>query len=124
SARGDARPADFYTIRVMGTTRPAALLLNLSAVRHVRNNAFVMMWKLHLLFASWFLMALAVVAAPLPSASSGFLEEYCLEFYDGDAKKGGFDLTLKFDLLNPQDFARWVMVYDRVSNGEMPPKKK
>ncbi len=40
-------------------------------------------------------------------------------------KKGGLDLTaLKFDLQNRQTFASWVLIHDRVSAGEMPPKKK
>ncbi len=40
-------------------------------------------------------------------------------------KKGGLDLTaLKFDPANSTNFSRWVLVHDRVNNGEMPPKNK
>jgi hypothetical protein len=36
---------------------------------------------------------------------------------------GGLDLTaLGFDLNAPQVFAEWEKVYDRLRNGEMPPK--
>lgn len=40
-------------------------------------------------------------------------------------KKGGLDLAaFPYDLAQPTNFAKWVLVHDRVSNGEMPPKKK
>src|SRR5262245_50801581 len=40
-------------------------------------------------------------------------------------KRGDLDLTtLKFDLANSTNFSQWVLVHDRVGNGEMPPKKK
>ena len=39
--------------------------------------------------------------------------------------EGDLDLTaLKFDLANPTNFSKWVLVHDRVADGEMPPKKK
>lgn len=54
-----------------------------------------------------------------------FLEKHCFDCHDSDTKKGGLDLTaLKFNLSDPKEFTAWVAVNDRVSNGEMPPKKK
>jgi hypothetical protein len=54
-----------------------------------------------------------------------FLQKHCVECHDADVKKGDFDLTaLKFDLENSTNFSKWVLVHDRVCNGEMPPKKK
>jgi len=54
-----------------------------------------------------------------------FFSKHCVECHDADAKKGGFDLTaLKPDFGNPETFARWVKVHDRIESGEMPPKKK
>src|SRR2546430_153408 len=54
-----------------------------------------------------------------------FVEKNCVECHDADTKKGGLDLSaLKFDPANLTNFSRWVLVQDRVSNGEMPPKKK
>jgi hypothetical protein len=48
-----------------------------------------------------------------------------VECHDADSKKGGLDLTsLNFTLDKPESFASWVAVHDRVSAGEMPPKKK
>src|SRR5947208_14511277 len=65
------------------------------------------------------------MARDLPLASRQFVEQYCVECHDADTKKGGLYLTaLKFDPANSTNFSRWVLVHDRVSKGEMPPKKK
>src|SRR5438132_11249896 len=70
-------------------------------------------------------VAAPVMAHDLPRASRQFVEQYCVECHDADTKKGGLDLTaLKFEPANSTNFASWVLVHDRVSNGEMPPKKK
>src|SRR5437867_11974228 len=76
-----------------------------------------------------FYMLLAVVAASsagtLPPTERQFLDKHCFECHDAEVKKGGLDLTaLKFDLANSTNFSTWVLVHDRVSKGEMPPKKK
>src|SRR5213082_2243079 len=66
-----------------------------------------------------------VIAGDVPVAVRQFVEKNCVECHDTDTKKGGLDLTaLKFDPANLTNFSRWVLVHDRVSNGEMPPKKK
>ncbi|PYM13173.1 MAG: hypothetical protein DME18_09600, partial [Verrucomicrobia bacterium] len=76
-------------------------------------------------FSSLFAAAAPVMAADLPRATRLFVEKHCVECHDEDAKKGGLDLTaLKFDPASSTNFSRWVLVHDRVSNGEMPPKKK
>ncbi len=65
-----------------------------------------------------------VIAAELPPHSQHFIQSHCVECHDADTRKGGLDLTsLKFDIANPTNFSRWVLVHDRVSKGEMPPKK-
>src|SRR5260370_42082349 len=62
---------------------------------------------------------------PAPKAVPALLESHCFECHNSDLKKGGLDLTaLKFETKNPDTFGRWVQVLDRVSAGEMPPKKK
>src|SRR6266850_1023172 len=59
------------------------------------------------------------------AALQPFLQKHCFECHDPDTQKGGLDLTvLKFDTGNSTNFARWVLVHDRVADGEMPPKKK
>src|SRR5436309_8221451 len=65
------------------------------------------------------------MALDLSRASRQFVEQYCFECHDADTKKGGLDLAaLQFDPANSTNFSTWVLVHDRVSNGEMPPKKK
>jgi hypothetical protein len=54
-----------------------------------------------------------------------FIEKYCVECHDTPTKKGGLDLTrLRFDPANLTNFNNWVLIHDRVTKGEMPPKKK
>ncbi|MDB6033913.1 MAG: hypothetical protein JWM16_4251 [Verrucomicrobiales bacterium] len=66
----------------------------------------------------------------LPVAAAGpdlqpFLQKHCFECHDSDTKKGGLDLaSLKLDLEVSTNFSKWVAIYDRVEQGEMPPKKK
>src|SRR5216110_2933096 len=81
--------------------------------------------KIFVWFSPLFVVAAPVAARDLPRASLQFVEQYCVECHDADTKKGGLDLTaLKFDPANSTNFSGWVLVHDRVSNGEMPPKKK
>jgi hypothetical protein len=69
--------------------------------------------------------ATPVFAVELPSSCRQFLDSHCVECHDAEAAKGGLDLTkLKFDLPASTNFSEWVLVYDRVSKSEMPPKKK
>lgn len=65
------------------------------------------------------------VAATFPASERRFVEKHCFECHDAEVKKGGLDLTaLKFDFANSTNFSTWVLIHDRVSKGEMPPKKK
>jgi hypothetical protein len=51
-----------------------------------------------------------------------FLEAHCLDCHDADAKKGGLDLsTLRYDLTDRELRRTWVLVFDRINKGEMPP---
>ena len=66
----------------------------------------------------------AWAGAPPPTGRQ-FLEKHCVECHDAEVKKGGLDLTaLDFRLTDTTNFSQWVLVHDRVSSGEMPPKKK
>ena len=57
--------------------------------------------------------------AEVPSAT--FIDQHCIECHDADVKKGGLDLSsLAFDPAN----STWIKVFQRVRDGEMPPKKK
>ena len=63
--------------------------------------------------------------AELPQGASAFLDQHCTECHDAEMKKGGLDLgALKFDLANADAFQGWQKIFERVRDGEMPPKKK
>ncbi len=67
----------------------------------------------------------AGAAERLSSALAEFSENHCLDCHEGEDAKGGLDLTaLGFDLTNAETMRKWVLIHDRVSQGEMPPKKK
>lgn len=56
---------------------------------------------------------------------TSFFQKYCFECHDADTQKGNLDLTaLKPNFTDRELFARWATVYDRITAGEMPPKKK
>ena len=60
-----------------------------------------------------------------PAPTQAFIEQHCAGCHDDVEKKGDLDLTaLAFAPKDPKNFATWVKVHDRVSAGEMPPKKK
>src|SRR5437867_2903046 len=54
-----------------------------------------------------------------------FFETHCYGCHEASVKKGGLDLSaLKNDATNPENFARWLKIHDRIESGEMPPTKK
>jgi mono/diheme cytochrome c family protein len=76
-----------------------------------------------------FLLALPAVPPPQAREAPGdvkrFLERHCSDCHEGEGAKGGLDFErLRFDPAEPKSFARWVAVFDRVRDGEMPPARK
>ena len=66
-----------------------------------------------------------LLAGELPPAVRDLVQNRCIDCHDAVTKKGDLDLDgLRFDPANPENFARWVKIYDRVESGEMPPKKR
>ena len=64
-------------------------------------------------------------AAAFAADQNSFFETHCIECHDADSRKGELDLTaLSTDYSQAEPFARWVKVFDRISDGSMPPKKK
>ena len=54
-----------------------------------------------------------------------FLEKHCYECHDDDVSKGDLDIyNLDFKPKDPQNFAIWERIFERVEDNEMPPKKK
>lgn len=71
------------------------------------------------------LAAAGAAPAELSPKVHAVFEEHCFDCHDADTKKGGLDLTaLGQDWGNRPTFATWERVFDRVADGEMPPKKR
>ncbi|MES2598861.1 MAG: DUF1592 domain-containing protein [Verrucomicrobiota bacterium] len=67
----------------------------------------------------------AAAVLPAPAPLSTFIDQHCVECHDADVKKGGLDLTaLSFDLEKESGLKAWQHVFERVRDGEMPPKKQ
>lgn len=63
----------------------------------------------------------AQAAKPFAEADA-FLRKNCVACHSSKAPKGGVNLAaLDFEAANPDNFATWVKVHDRVASGEMPP---
>jgi hypothetical protein len=73
------------------------------------------------------LITLCALLPTLPghAESPAFFSKHCSECHDSDTHKGNLDLTkLKLDFNTPEIFSVWVKIHDRITSGEMPPKKK
>lgn len=58
----------------------------------------------------------------IPEPSMEFVRLNCLDCHDGESGEGGFDVgALRGDLSRAETIERWVRIYDRIENGEMPP---
>jgi len=71
------------------------------------------------------LSLVAFTSALAPAQPTTFFEAHCYSCHDASVKKGGLDLSaLKVEPGNPDNFARWLKIHDRIEVGEMPPIKK
>lgn len=58
----------------------------------------------------------------VPAELESFIESHCLDCHDGGEAEAGLDFgELSFDLSNRTVFDRWVLIHDRIRDGEMPP---
>lgn len=58
-----------------------------------------------------------------PDTVKAFLSDHCVACHDGADGEGRLDLTaLEGNLDAPGEMARWIRIFDRVRDGEMPPK--
>jgi len=76
-------------------------------------------------FLTWFPNpSRAQSAATLPFAGADpFLQKNCVACHNSSAPAARLDLTkLGYEPANPDNFATWVKIHDRVHSGEMPPK--
>jgi hypothetical protein len=66
---------------------------------------------------------ISVAAPPFPGTEP-FFKQNCIACHNSKSAQAGLDLTkLAYEPENPDNFATWVKVHDRVSAGEMPPKQ-
>ncbi|HTU68261.1 MAG TPA: DUF1592 domain-containing protein [Steroidobacteraceae bacterium] len=76
------------------------------------------------LISSALLAGVAPADEPPIAGSVKFFDQYCGDCHYED-QSGGLDLSvLTFDPNNRDNLATWVRIFDRVSAGEMPPKKR
>ena len=53
---------------------------------------------------------------------SAFFESHCYDCHQGDEAEAGLDLeSISNDLSQPQASMKWVRIFDRIQEGEMPP---
>jgi hypothetical protein len=71
------------------------------------------------------LLGTVQLRAEPPRELRPFIEKHCVDCHDSESAKGGLDFgKLPSDLNRPETLAKWVHIFDRVDQGEMPPKKK
>ena len=69
--------------------------------------------------------SLPVAAAELPAQLQSAIENHCADCHDDLTAKGDLDLfALAFDPADPKNRDRWIRLFDRVEQGEMPPPEK
>ncbi len=79
-------------------------------------------WQLSLLLVG---ICFVIEGRSLQADMESFLQKHCLACHDSTNKKGQLDLSQgKPDLSNPEIFAMWVMVFDKIDRHEMPPPKR
>lgn len=67
----------------------------------------------------------STLAAEFPKSVQPFFEQHCFKCHDDFDAEGDLNLLdLKFNPSNPQNLRTWSHIFDRVSSGEMPPKKE
>ncbi|HXB74260.1 MAG TPA: DUF1592 domain-containing protein [Candidatus Acidoferrales bacterium] len=67
--------------------------------------------------------ATPMAAAPPFAGADAFIQKNCASCHSASTPAARLDLTkLAYEPGNPDNFATWVKVYDRVSAGEMPPR--
>ena len=72
--------------------------------------------------AATFFAACGMAAGPPFAGADSFIQKNCAGCHNSAAPAARLDLTkLAFEPDNPDNFAIWVKVHDRVSAGEMPP---
>lgn len=65
-----------------------------------------------------------LVRADQPDGVTTFTREFCIKCHGPDMQKGDFRIdTLSWDLTDDESREQWELVFEYVSDGDMPPKK-
>lgn len=84
-------------------------------------------FALYCLFFGTSVLLTPPVQASAPEASTrttavSFLQKHCYDCHQGSDAEAGLDLSsLQFDLADAATQARWIRIWNRVHDGEMPP---
>ena len=71
------------------------------------------------------IFCLAALPARADQQPTDVFEKHCFACHSTENPKGGLDLSaLPVNPTNPDNFATWVKVHDRIDSGEMPPRKR
>ncbi|MCM8533196.1 MAG: DUF1592 domain-containing protein, partial [Lentisphaeraceae bacterium] len=82
------------------------------------------MSKFNLIIVLCFLASI-LDATQLSPLSKKFIEKHCSDCHDEDVQKGDVRLdNLSFNFTDKENISIWTNVFDAVSQGNMPPKKK
>src|SRR5262245_42028057 len=74
-------------------------------------------------FAALMVCVATAPAAEFDAQTQAFFKQHCPDCHDAAAKEGGLDLSaLSRDLSDAEALRRWVRIYDRIAESEMPPK--
>lgn len=83
------------------------------------------MRKSNILILYFLFLCPNIILGNITNLQNSFFEQNCLECHDNETQKGDLDLTsLSFNMIDTQSLKTWVKIYDAISNGDMPPKKK
>src|SRR5262245_13259515 len=74
-------------------------------------------------FAALIVCVVDAAGAEFDASTRPFFTQHCSDCHDAAGKEGGLDLfALSRDLSDAETVRRWVRIYDRIADGEMPPK--
>lgn len=72
--------------------------------------------------AIWAVVVFSCNLAFAQEDTKNFLSEHCAACHNGDEQVGRLDVeSLRYEPSDPDNFARWINIHDRVKRGEMPP---
>lgn len=60
-------------------------------------------------------------SSPVPAPTQSFLKQHCYDCHSGETAEAGLDLDKLPDHFTDAKSDRWVRIFDRVKDGEMPP---